>query len=106
LRKSPTHYHGFEACPRCGTTSTWATLFTREDDGAVIAYRDRTVRATHVRLGHEVHRIADREILDRFNAGSATEALAADYQHVAGEGPPGDPGSRSPQQTALSSQSA
>jgi hypothetical protein len=30
---------------------------TREDDGAVIAYKDRTVRTTHVRLGPEVHRM-------------------------------------------------
>ena len=65
---------------------------TREDDGAVIAYRDRTVRTTHFRLGPEVHRMTDREILDRFNAGiRATEALAADYQHVAVEVPPGRP---------------
>jgi hypothetical protein len=65
---------------------------TREDDGAVIAYKDRTVRTTHFRLGPEVHRMTDREILDRFNAGiRATEALAADYQHVAVEVPPGRP---------------
>ena len=65
---------------------------TREDDGAVIAYKDRTVRTTHFRLGPEVHRMTDREILDRFNAGiRTTEALAADYQHVAVEVPPGRP---------------
>jgi hypothetical protein len=64
----------------------------REDDGVVIAYKDRTVRTTHFRLGPEVHRMTDREILDRFNAGiRATEALAADYQHVAMEVPPGRP---------------
>ena len=36
--------------------------------------------------------MTDREILDRFNADiRATEALAADYQHVAVEVPPGRP---------------
>jgi hypothetical protein len=65
-------------------------VITRE--GAVIAYKDRTVRTTHFRLGPEVHRMTDREILDRFNAGiRATEALAAAYKHVAVEVPPGRP---------------
>ncbi len=30
---------------------------TREDDGAVIAYKDPTVRTTHFRLGPGVHQV-------------------------------------------------
>jgi hypothetical protein len=55
-----------------------------EDDGAVIAYRIGPSVPLTSGSGPEVHRMTDREILDRFNAGiRATEALAGDYQHVA-----------------------
>jgi hypothetical protein len=67
-------------------------VITREDDGTVIAYKDRTVQTTHFQLGPGVHGMTDREILDRFNEDiRATEALAAAYQHVAVEIPPGPP---------------
>jgi hypothetical protein len=65
---------------------------TREDDGAVIATRTGPSAPLTSGSGPEVHRMTDREILDRFNAGiRATEAFAADYRHVAVEIPPGRP---------------
>jgi hypothetical protein len=80
---------------------------TREDDGAVIAYKHRTVHTTHFRLGPEVHRMTDR--------GSSTVSTLASERRR--RSPPttstsrwrsrqADPRSRTPQQTALSSKSA
>lgn len=64
----------------------------REGDDAIIAYKDPTVQTTHFTLGPGVHRMTDQEILDRFNEFiRATEALAAAYEHIAVEVPPGRP---------------
>jgi hypothetical protein len=56
---------------------------TREADGAVIAYKDRTVRH-HSRPARARCSPDDQpEILDRYNAGiRATEALAADLRRL------------------------
>jgi hypothetical protein len=65
---------------------------TREADGAVIEYAEEGVWTTHFKLGDEVHKMADQEILDQFNDMlEASERLREEYEHVAIEIPPGKP---------------
>lgn len=65
---------------------------TRDGADAIIEYADPAVSTTCLRLGPEVQRMTDREILDRFNEGIlAMEQSAAEYEHVAVEIPPGRP---------------
>jgi hypothetical protein len=65
---------------------------TREGDSGVIAFIDPAVAVTHLSLGPDVHRMDDQEFLDRFNeVVRAQTAMAADYEHVAVEIPPGRP---------------
>jgi hypothetical protein len=65
---------------------------TRQGDSAVIEFADPTISTTHLALGAELARMTDQEILDRFNdCIRAEERLAAEYEHVAVEIPPGKP---------------
>jgi len=65
---------------------------SREKDNAIIEYADSTISTTHFRLGPEVDTMTDREILERFNEYiAARDQLAAEYEHVAVEIPPGKP---------------
>jgi len=65
---------------------------SRDSDTAIITYRDPDVATTYFKLGTEVERMADREILDLFNQNiDARELLAATYHHVAIEVPVGQP---------------
>ncbi|MGQ0668146.1 MAG: DUF7713 domain-containing protein [Actinomycetota bacterium] len=65
---------------------------SRQGDAAVIEYAQPGVWTTHLKLGPEVQRMTDQEILDRFNAViDAMERLRDGYEHVAIEIPPGEP---------------
>jgi hypothetical protein len=65
---------------------------TRQQDGVVIEYAEPGVRTTHFKLGAQVHKMTDEEILDRFNEWlNASEQLRQEYEHVAIEIPPGRP---------------
>ncbi len=65
---------------------------TRNGDEAVIEYADEKVWPTHFMLGSEVQRMTDQEILDRWNeCVLAQQEVAAQYEHVAVEIPPGKP---------------
>jgi hypothetical protein len=64
----------------------------REGDDAIIEFHDQAVAVTYMRIGHCVHRMSDRQILDEFNRVVADEQrAAAEYQHVAVEIPAGRP---------------
>jgi hypothetical protein len=63
-----------------------------ENDEAIIEYVDPGISTTHFRLGPKVHAMTDQAILDRFNETiAARDQLAAEYEHVAIEIPPGKP---------------
>jgi hypothetical protein len=65
---------------------------TRQGDAAIIEYADERVGTTHFGLGPAVQQMTDQEILDRWNECLlAQERLAAQYEHVAVEIPPGKP---------------
>lgn len=65
---------------------------SREGDAAVIAFVDSTIATTHLTLGPEVGNMTDPEILKRFNEVMvAQQQLAASYNHIAIEVPPGSP---------------
>src|SRR5438128_7568087 len=65
---------------------------SRENDEAIIEYADPGISTTHLRLGPEVQTMTDQEILERFNEYiAARDELAAEYEHVAVEIPPGKP---------------
>jgi hypothetical protein len=65
---------------------------SRDGDYAIIEFRDTNVATTHLKLGPEVHEMIDQEVLDRFNEVIlAQQQMAAEYQHVAVEVPPGSP---------------
>lgn len=62
----------------------------REGDEAIIDFRDPGIASTHFRLGPSVHRLSDRQILNRFNKVVAAEQEAAtNREYVALEIPPG-----------------
>ena len=65
---------------------------SRDGDDAIIEFVDSTVATTHLTLGPQVQEMTDQEILDRFNAVIlAQQQMAAEYEHVAVEIPPGSP---------------
>ena len=66
---------------------------SRDGDDAIIEFVDSTVATMmHLKLGPEVQEMTDQEILDRFNAVVlAQQQMAAEYEHVAVEVPPGSP---------------
>lgn len=64
----------------------------REGDTAIITFRDPEVAETHLQLGPETAKMSDAEILDCYNEMiAARDMLAASYEHVAIEVPPGNP---------------
>lgn len=64
----------------------------REDDAAVIRYKDTGVPTTHLKIGPQIADMSDEEILELFNDTLRAEAqLAAEYKHVAVEVPLGSP---------------
>ena len=65
---------------------------TRESETAVIEYAEPGVWTTHLKIGPQVRKMTDQEILDLFNEGiEASERLRDEYEHVAIEIPPGKP---------------
>ena len=69
-----------------------AVRIGRQADTAVLTPHDPDVAVTHLRLGPELARMSDEEILARFNATiAARDRLAAERLYVATEVPPGRP---------------
>ena len=65
---------------------------SRNGEDAIIEFIDETVASTHLKLGPEVQEMTDQIILDRFNAVIlAQQQMAAEYEHIAVEVPPGSP---------------
>lgn len=65
---------------------------TRNETEVIVEYADERVGPTHIRLDAELRRMSDQEILEFWNEGvRAREQLAAEYDHVAVEIPPGKP---------------
>tara|TARA_B100000315_G_scaffold131706_1_gene121244 strand:+ start:659 stop:1153 length:495 start_codon:yes stop_codon:yes gene_type:complete len=65
---------------------------SREKDGAVIEFADPTISTTHFKVGWQVHQMSDQEILNMFNDMiSARDQLAANYENIVIEIPPGQP---------------
>src|ERR687892_2092634 len=65
---------------------------SRQGDTAVIEYLDPNVYTTHLTIGPEIQDMSDQEILDLHNRCLlAEEWLAAEYEHIAVEIPPGRP---------------
>jgi hypothetical protein len=63
---------------------------TRENDTAIIAYKDEGIMATHLSIGPDLKDMSDQEILDLFNDTLIAQAqLAAQHKHVAVEIPLG-----------------
>lgn len=63
---------------------------TRNGDEAIIEYADERVWTTHFKLGPAVQHMTDEEILERWNeCVLAREQVAAGYEHIAVEIPPG-----------------
>lgn len=67
-------------------------IITRGKTHATIEYKDTTISAVELELGPEVQQMSDEEILDKHNQTlSIMELMAASYEHVAVEIPPGQP---------------
>jgi hypothetical protein len=65
---------------------------SRDGETAIITYRDPDVLTTHFKIGSKLERMTDGQILDYFNKTiEARDMLAASYDHVAIEVPPGQP---------------
>ncbi len=65
---------------------------TRSGDEAIIEYADEKFWTIHFTLGPAVHDMSDQEILDRWNeCVRARDQVAAEYEHIAVEVPPGKP---------------
>jgi len=65
---------------------------TREGEYAVIEYADSSIMTVHLKIGAEIGRMTDQEILDLHNDIIQTgEEIAAEYEHEAVEIPPGRP---------------
>ncbi len=65
---------------------------TRETDTAVIEFADPAISGVHFRLGHPVHAMSDREILEEFNAMiEARDEIAARFDNKVVEIPIGKP---------------
>ncbi len=65
---------------------------SRESDGAVIEFADRTISTTHFKIGPQVRHMSDQAILDMFNDMiAARDQLAAEYENIVIEIPPGTP---------------
>ena len=67
-------------------------IITREDDYAIIEYKEDGIPTTHLKLGAESTQMSDEEIVRVFNDMlRAQSQLAANYKHVALEIPLGSP---------------
>jgi len=65
-------------------------IIAREGEVAVIAYQERGVPTTHLRIGPEISEMSDEDILNAFNDTLRAQAqIAAEYKHVAVETPLG-----------------
>jgi len=65
---------------------------SREDDSAVIQYKEAGIPTTHLKIGPEIAGMSDEAILELFNDTLRAQAqLAAEYKHVAVEVPLGSP---------------
>ena len=65
---------------------------SRNGEEAIIAYTDPDVAVTHLQIGPEISAMSDADILELFNQTlRAQEALAANFEHVPVEIPPGSP---------------
>jgi hypothetical protein len=65
---------------------------SRDSEDAIIEFVDSTVATMHLRLGPDVQQMTDDEILENFNfVILAQQQMAAEYEHVAVEVPPGSP---------------
>ncbi len=65
---------------------------SREDDGAVIEFADPTISTTRFKIGRQVRHMSDQAILNMFNDTIfAMDQLAAAYENVVIEIPPGQP---------------
>jgi hypothetical protein len=63
---------------------------SRDGEDAIIEFLDSDVATTHLKLGPDVQRMSDQEILDSFNRFiTAQRQRAAEYEHIAVEVPPG-----------------
>jgi hypothetical protein len=64
----------------------------RDGETAIITSRDPDVVTTHFKIGSNLERMTDGQILDLFNQTiEAMDKLAGAYEHVAIEIPPGQP---------------
>jgi len=62
------------------------------EEVAVIEYLEPGISTTNFRIGPEIQGMSDQEVLDLFNKSiRARERLAAAYEHIAVEIPPGKP---------------
>ena len=65
---------------------------SRNEEEAIIEYVESGVSTTHFRLGPQVWKMTDQDILDRFNEHiEGTEWFRAQHKHVAIEISPGKP---------------
>ncbi len=65
---------------------------SRDGDAAVIEFADPSVSTTHFKIGPQVRQMSDQAILALFNDMIAARAqLAAEYDNIAIEIPPGRP---------------
>ena len=65
---------------------------THHGDEVIIQYADERFSTTHFKLGPAVQHMSDQEILDRWNeCVRVREQVAAEYDHIAVEIPPGKP---------------
>lgn len=76
--------------PRIATLDE--VIISRDGEYGVITFRDPTVGGMNLKIGSEVTRMTDREILDCYNETVlAMQRSAASYRHKAVEVPPGRP---------------
>ena len=67
-------------------------IITREEDYAVIQYKEEGILTTQLKIGPEIAGMSDGAILELFNDTLRAQAqLAAEYKHVAVEVPLGSP---------------
>jgi hypothetical protein len=65
---------------------------SRDGDVAVIEFADPSVSTTHFKIGRQVRQMSDQAILNMFNNMiAARDQLAAEYENIVIEVPPGQP---------------
>jgi hypothetical protein len=65
---------------------------SRDGDAAVIEFADPSVSTTHFKIGRQVRQMSDQAILNMFNNMiAARDQLAAEYENIVIEVPPGQP---------------